>query len=186
MTFAVKAFFTAFRNALSHDEQLRSVRLHFIGTDYAAHDRARPSIRPIADEVGIGEFVEEIPQRIPYGETLRCLLEADALIMPGSDDPGYTASKIYPYVLARKPMLTIFRRESSVAEVVAATRCAQSALFDARTSPEQLCAEIERTWFASQAYRRAPDTNWPAFQPYTAEAMTARLAQFFDRILAAH
>ena len=42
----------------------------------------------------------------------------DALFMPGSDDPAYTASKIYPYLLTRKPLLAIFNAESPALAVL--------------------------------------------------------------------
>lgn len=182
MAQALRAFFAAFRRARSRDRELESVRLHFIGTDYAARDRARPSIAPIADEAGVAEWIQESPARISYGEALRCLLDAHALVVPGSDDPGYTASKIYPYILARKPMLTIFRRESSVVEVVASTRCAQCVLFDGNTPPHGIADAVDRNWFANRAYSRVPQTDWAAFRAYSAATMTARLSNFLGRI----
>lgn len=182
MAFALKAFFAAFRQAMARDHSLRSVRLHFIGTDYAAHARARASIVPIAAESGVAEWVDESPHRIPYSEALRCLLDAHALIVPGSDDPGYTASKLYPYILASKPMLAIFRRESSVADVIAETKCAEVATFDAETPLDRLVESIDQRWFLSKAYRLPPRTIWPAFHPYSAEAMTRRLSDFLKRI----
>lgn len=185
MAFSLRAFFRAFRLALERDEQIRRVRLQFIGTDYAPAERARPSITPLARECGVGEWVEESPARIGYGETLRCLLDAQALIVPGSDDPGYTASKLYPYVLARKPMLTIFHRDSSVNRIVADTGCARAVTFDGTTTCEALAGSIDEAWFAARSYLEPVVTNWKAFAPYSAETMTRRLSTFLGELPAA-
>ena len=89
-----------------------NLKIHFVGTSYAAFGKGMKTIEPLALEYGLGDIVVEHTDRIPYSQTLRCLLDADALIVPGSDDPGYTASKIYPYLLARKPMLAVFHYRS--------------------------------------------------------------------------
>jgi hypothetical protein len=120
-----------------------------------------------------------------YGETLQCLLDADALIIPGSDDSGYTASKLYPYILARRPLLAIFHRDSSVVDVLRSTRAGTCLTFDPATSDTALAKSVHEHWFQTQAYRQIPPTDWPAFEPYTARAMTARLCGFFDRLMPA-
>ena len=89
------------------------LRLHFIGTDYARAQDAQERIRPIARELGFDQTVIEWPSRIPYLETLRCLRDANALLVLGWDDPGYTASKIYPNILAERPLLTVLHERSS-------------------------------------------------------------------------
>ncbi|HEX8490310.1 MAG TPA: glycosyltransferase, partial [Chthoniobacterales bacterium] len=79
------------------------VRLHFVGTSYAMPHDATPSVLPIAEKYGVTPFVDETVPRVPYFHALRLVEDADFLIVPGSEDPQYTASKIYPYILARKP-----------------------------------------------------------------------------------
>ncbi|MCH7562952.1 MAG: glycosyltransferase, partial [Gemmatimonadetes bacterium] len=97
------------------------VRLHFVGTSYVTGDGARTTIAPLAAERGLQEHVHEEPRRLPYFDTLNLLMQADFLLVLGSDNPQYTASKIYPYILARKPLLVLFHEESSVVEVVRST-----------------------------------------------------------------
>src|SRR5260221_72781 len=122
MGFALRAFFKALAAMVHKQPGLRqSLRLHFVGTDYAPAERAQKSVEPLAAEFGVADLVSEQPQRIPYFQALQCLLDADALIVPGSDDPGYTASKLYPYILARKPLLAVFHESSSVVSVLRAT-----------------------------------------------------------------
>ena len=101
MEFALSALFTALADERRRDpDRYRSVRLHFVGTSYADEDSGEPTVSPVAQRCGVGDLVTELPRRISYFEALQCLVDADALLVPGSDDPGYTASKLYPYILA--------------------------------------------------------------------------------------
>lgn len=179
---ALAGLFTALREARETDPDLRRVRLHFIGTDYAAGARARHTILPLARRLGVDDQVAEHPHRIPYARALRCLADADALVVPGSNDPAYTASKIYPCVLARKPMLTLFHRDSPVNEFLRATRCSVAVGFAPGEDPAALARAVRSEWFAPRADRSPPRTDRAAFEPFTARAMTDRLLAFLDAL----
>jgi hypothetical protein len=73
---------------------------------------------PLAQKYGVVSNVVEITDRISYYHTLLTLQQADALFIPGSDDPKYTASKIYPYLLTRKPLLAVFNENSNAVEAI--------------------------------------------------------------------
>jgi hypothetical protein len=184
MKYSLTALMSAFRKAVSETSEFSKVRMHFLGTDYANKDRARHWVKPIAEELGVGDYVSESPERIPYFSVIRCLQQADALVVPGSDDPRYTASKLYPYIVANRPCLTIFHSDSSVNDVVKATNSCIPVEFESGISTEELSQRIFDQWFASKKYAQTPKTNWDAFQPYTAEAMTKRLVNVFEKALA--
>lgn len=183
MALAVRSFFYALNKCLESAPDLRcSLRVHFIGTSYAPKGRATGVVTPLAAEAGLSEVVSEVTDRIPYFETLQCLADADALFIPGSDDPGYTASKIYPYVLARKPLLAVFHEASSVVEVLEQTKAGKVVSFNSADSVESLGKRI-----ASMGWLLRPSaaaTDWTAFEPYTARAMTRRLCALFEQALA--
>jgi broad specificity phosphatase PhoE len=181
MAFAVRAFFTALkRYADEHSNLLERLHIHFIGTDYAPKDRARKTIEPLARECGVDNLVTEQTDRLPYFATLRCLSDADALFSPGSDDPGYTASKLYPYILAKKPLLAVFHQASSVVEVLRTTKAGRVVTFGNGRDLTEVANEIYKQWFACWPLP-APATDWNAFAPYTAREMTRRLCEAFDR-----
>ena len=173
----------AFRNALQSGQPLEHVRMHFLGTDYANKDQARHWVSPIAKELGVAEYVTEVPDRVPYFQVLRCLQQASALIVPGSDDPRYTASKLYPYILAARPCLTVFHQDSSVNGIMSETKAGVAVTFDSGDSVESVAKRIEQDWFSAKQYSCVPETNWDAFAPYTAESMTRRLTQIFDAVV---
>ena len=184
MALAARAFFTALRNARrASPADYEGVCIHFIGTDYAPPDRSRKTIEPIAVECGVGDMVEEISTRIPYFEALCCLQDADALIVLGSDDGGYTASKIYPYILAKKPLLAIFHEDSSVVGLVRKTNCGAVFTFNGQSTVTEIAKAIEGEWF-DPARPRNVQTNWEEFDSYSARKMTQKLCRVFDAVAA--
>jgi hypothetical protein len=182
---ALVAFFNAFRRALEEGIVGRdTVRIHFIGTDYGLRAPARPQVMPLAEQCGISTYVEEQPNRIPYLETLRCLLDADALLMFGSNESGYTPSRLFSSILARKPLLTIFHEESSVTLAMRELHAGVPVAFDATTSHDELARSVFDEWFVRRGFEVVPATSWNAFRPYSAEGMAERVAAVFDQAVA--
>lgn len=186
MALAAEGLFGALADGLRERPDLfEPVRMFFIGTDYAAEGQGRPTFAPIAEAHGVGERVVEQTDRVPYFEALHLLREADMLVLPGSDDPAYTASKLYPYILARRPMLAVFNERSSVVDILGATRAGQLATFSGHASPEDLRRRVRAVW--TEMLERlpfVPETDWAAFEPYTTREMTRRQVELFEQVLA--
>lgn len=183
MAFALRGFFTALQKSrISEPLKWANLELHFIGTDYAPGDRARKTVEPVAVECEVGDMVHEHPHRVPYFEALQCLMDADALIVPGSDDPGYTASKIYPYILAKKPLLAIFHEQSSVVNLLQTTKAGAVVTFASGEPVDKVADRISAVWF-THIEKPVPETDWQAFAPYTAREMTRRMCACFDNCL---
>ena len=184
MTRQITAFFNAFKMAQEAGTiRPDSVRLHFIGTDYASGSLARSQVTAIAKMCGVADCVVETPNRVPYLKTLRCLLEADALMMFGSDEPGYTASKLFQYVLARKPLLTIFHDDSSVTSLMRELHAGVSVSFRDADTEQEITLNVFQKWFETGGFERTPATLWDAFRPYTAEVMAHSITGIFHRVV---
>ncbi|WP_258139350.1 hypothetical protein [Mucilaginibacter phenanthrenivorans] len=110
---AISLALNALKNGIERNINLKSIKLYFIGTSYAANGHGTETIKPFAENMGLGDQVIEITDRIGFYHALTVLASADALFIPGSDDLNYTASKIYPYLSTRKPVLAIFSSTSS-------------------------------------------------------------------------
>jgi hypothetical protein len=179
MAFSVNAILKAVADWLrTKPGERNQLRIHFVGTDYAPGNQARKTIEPIAAEVGLLDVVKEQTERVPYFEALQCLLDSQALLVPGSDDPGYTASKVYPYVLARKPLLAVFRRESSVVKFIESTRAGQVVTFTEGDTCHEVARRITGTgWLGTPP--ATPQTDWSEFAPYTAREMARKLSNTF-------
>ena len=185
MAQAARALFGALADGLAQQPRLyEQVRLHFIGTDYAAAGKGKKTIEPLAAAFGpaVAQRVEERPARVPYFEVLRLLQEAAMLVIPGSMDPAYTASKLYPYILAQRPLLAIFNETSSVVDVLRQTGAGEVVTFAA---DEQATRErVHEAWTALlERLPFTPDTDWDAFAPYTARTMTERQVELFDQVV---
>lgn len=189
MATSLRIIFGAFKKGLKTNiDTFHKIQLSFIGTSYAKGDTGAKTIEPIAVEIGVGDYVHEQPARVPYFDSLRMLQEADILLIPGSDDQNYTASKLYPYIMAKKPILAVFSETSSVINVLKETNAGEYVTFKQHLSTEGLDAlenQFLEKWIqilTKLPFR--PDTNWQAFEPYTAREMTKKQANFFDKILA--
>ncbi len=185
MELALQIIFGALRRGLQTDPELfGQIKLYFIGTDYATRGRARKTVLPVADSLGVAKYVQEVPERIPYFEALQLLEDADFLLVPGSDDVQYTASKIYPYILARKPLLAVFNERSSVCQVLRATGAGDLLPFSSGDSAEAHTQPFVQLW--ADLLRRlpySPQVDWDAFAPYTAREMTKAQCQLFNRVV---
>jgi glycosyltransferase involved in cell wall biosynthesis len=182
---ALRVIFGALRRGLAGTPDLFGrLRLHFIGTDYATPDRARKWIEPVAREFGLLDRVHEFTGRIPYFDALQVLNDADLLIVPGSDDAQYTSSKIFPYILAGKPILGVFHRDSSVCSIVRETRAGHLVTLpvaDPVAAEEDFC----KAWAGVlRALPATPPTDWGAFERYSAREMARQHGLLFDRVRA--
>jgi hypothetical protein len=124
---AITPVFEALKKGLAvNPEIFGKLRFYFIGTSYAPAGKGTPTILPLAEKYGVAANVVEITDRISYYHTLLTLQQADALFIPGSDDPKYTASKVYPYLLTGKPLLAIFNEQSNAVKAI--KECTSDAL----------------------------------------------------------
>jgi hypothetical protein len=185
MATAARGLFGALRRGRKERPSLFGrVRMHFVGTSYAPAGEGEKTLEPIAEEYGVADAVTERTDRIPYFQSLRLLRNADHLVVPGSDNPDYTASKLYPYILSRRPVLAAFHENSSVVDILRDTGAGTAVTFDGRTDPEDLAQDVQAAWTPMlERLPYTPDTDWDAFQPYTAEAMTRRQVEVFDRVV---
>jgi hypothetical protein len=184
MDFTLATYFLALGHWLSEHEEIRkSLRIHFVGTSYAKAGTGKSNVMKLARAAGVADVVDEQTDRIPYSQTLRCLLDAEALIVLGTDDPGYTASKIYPYLLAEKPLLTVFHEESSVVNLIREVGGAVVVPFSTGEPVKAVAERIRREWLENERYRNPVPLDKDAFEPYTARTQAGQLAAFFRRCL---
>lgn len=159
------------------------MRFHFIGTDYAPPPLGREWARPIAASETVTEHVAEYCYRIPYFEALYYLMTADALIVVGSNDPTYSASKIFPYLLAHKPLLTIVHENSLMLELARGQNLPATYGFPSGDDPddiEKLVTQIHDEWFVAEGFRQKPNGDLAKLAEHTATGMSQRLAAIFD------
>lgn len=161
-------------------EFFNQLRICFIGTSYAPEGQGTPTILPLAREYDLGEHIVEITDRISFYHALVTLQQADALFIPGSDDPKYTASKIYPYLLCRKPLLTVFNSASSAVNILNEFGSFHNYTYDA--TPD-LHSKIYHFLLMMLNGEFEPETyNKTAEEKYSARNLTKQQCALFDRV----
>lgn len=179
-------FFALARERMKDPTSWRAVRLHFAGTSYAPQKKAIETVRPLAQQCGVADLVEETTDRVPYFEALKAMTEAAALLVIGSDSASYSASKLYPYILARKPMLSVLHENSPGAAILRELGAGEIVQFtpeDPHASEALACDALERLRIAALAHL-PPKLDWRRFSKYTAREMTRQLCKVFDDALA--
>src|SRR5579862_7121907 len=154
------------------------IRLHFIGTTYEANPRTT-LVEPLAREMGLGDRVTEHPARVPYLDALNLLTSADGIVALGSSEAHYTASKIFPSIFARKPLLAIYHEASSVCDIVRRSQGGTLVTYSDAHRAESRVPEITKALGDMFVYDPA-NVRWDVFDEYTAERMTERLAAVFE------
>jgi hypothetical protein len=127
----------------------------------------------------VESFVTEHCYRVPYFDALYYLVHADALVAVGSNDPTYSASKIFPYVLAERPMILIFNENSPVISIGRELKCGLRFGFRNSDDITQLVERVAAEWFFEGRMTEYLGSDRAAFLPYTARGMTGQLADFF-------
>jgi hypothetical protein len=179
---AVRAVFEAVRRGIQRSPQSFSkLRLHFVGTSYAANGEGPQGIIELAREAGIEAQVTEKAGRVAYLESLQVMIDSDALLLVGSEEPHYTASKVFPYILAQRPLLAVFHEESSATKILTETRACAPITFSAERLPAEsvtgILTELERLLALPREHQSELDRD--ALYTYTTPAMSARLAGVF-------
>lgn len=185
MVLANTLFLKAIKAGIDKVEEFKKIKVFYIGTSYDASTKAEKTIMPIAKQLGIEDRVIEITQRIPYFQSLKVLSEADILFVPGSDNIGYTASKIYAYAWLEKPLLTLFHSSSSVNTFMEECNIGLALQFDLETESaliEKIIAYIK----LSINTEKTNNVNWTAFEKYTASYQVKKQIELFNSVLENH
>lgn len=183
MSRAADLLFGAIRCVQDRAQPMAPMHLWFVGTDYAA-GRGEQTLAPIADATGIGASVTEVPERLPYLKALRLLQDGHLTIILGSDDASYSPSKVYPYLLARKPFIAIVHEASPVVPLLRAAGTGVVATFGSHEDVLQVAPRLADS-ITRLLRSLPPEADVPAsvLQPVMARELTRRQCGLFDLVL---
>ncbi len=182
MILANTLFLKAIKFGIDKINEFKNIKLFFIGTSYDSSHKADKTILPIATQLGISDRVIEVTQRIPYFQSLKVLSEADILFVPGSDNIGYTASKIYSYVWFHKPLLTLFHSSSSVNTFMNECNVGMDLQFD-KDSESIIIDKIMSYLLEAIKGANTKEVNWVAFEKYTAQHQVKKQIDLFNNVI---
>jgi hypothetical protein len=93
------------------------LRLHFFGTSNQRTE-SPPRVLPVAAEYGLTGIVTEHAPRLDYFEALRVLRDSTAVLLMGSRERHYTPSKVFPALVARRPVLAVMHEASNASDLL--------------------------------------------------------------------
>ena len=97
---------------------------------------------------------------------------------------NYTASKLYPYILSKKPLFSIFSKQSSTFQIINHANC--GTVIDIDESVEMSTTNL--TLFLNQLLKNPTETStdWNYFKRYSARQLTEEQTHIFDQAIVLH
>jgi hypothetical protein len=181
---ALSLLFKAINKGLKQQpEKFKRLHLYFVGTSYASAGKGRPTILPLAEEYSLSESVTEFTDRLPFYNGLKLLQSSDILLVTGSDDPQYTASKLYPYIQSGKAIIAILH-ESSNAVTIIKSCFPEEPVFTFPAADEKTVDGIfQYIEFLIDHSDHKPRLQNSAFEQFTAREMTRKQIQLFNKVI---
>jgi len=172
------------RFQLMRPRQARYLRFEFVATCRTPRDQPRPTVKPLADSLGVGDQVIEVAHGVSYLECLRIQSEADALLVLGSSELAHLPREALTGFLVDRPMLAIVFKGSQPETILRELNCAVLASLE--DGAPTLPAEDAICDFFSAAVRQFPAHSLPVRneevfrQRYSAASLTAQQTALFD------
>jgi hypothetical protein len=161
----------------------KRVRMNFIGTSNQPSDNSTFRVIPIARSAGVADAVHEVPQRIPFLQALTILSRSQGILLIGSDEPHYTASKIYPALMSGRPFLSLFHCASSSHSILSSAGGGLVHTYNQDGDDEELlsklAASLRKIVVTPNQIGRA---NPCAYAPFEARSVTSRFAAIFNEV----
>jgi hypothetical protein len=161
----------------------KSVRVSLIGVSGQPRGKDTLGLASLAARMGVTESVNILPNRIGYLDALRTMQDADMLLLLGTQYAHYTASKIFPYWLAEKPILGLFHEASSVFQILADLGGGRLIPYG-QTGPRESAAELARVIIetSNRGIRAMPARNPAGLTNYSGAAIAATYVSLFDEL----
>lgn len=184
----LRAFFGAVALLREHrPDRYSRLKLHFFGTSNLTDARAPERVTPVARQMGIAECVSETAPRVDYLDALTVLTQATAILLMGSSERHYTASKLYPAMLAGRPVLAIYHEASTVVDIL--SRAGRSPTVRLVTYGDEKRAESRREAISDelvglmeQPVYGSRDVDMSVMAQFSAESLAGELARLLDGV----
>lgn len=160
------------------------LRVHFVGTGSSPDDPAGHQVRPRAERMGVGDLVDEHPQRIGYVDALNHLARSDAVLVVGSTEAHYTPSKAFQALLSRRPVFAMLHKDSASVDVLRSKQAGSVLTFTEAALPPPADVAAALRSLVSAKTGDVGDFDDAAFDAYSARSSTRALAQALDLAVA--
>ncbi len=172
------------RMRAANPQLTKKLRLNFIGT-FPGFGVEQYQIMPIAEAEGVSDCVRELPARLPYLDALWVMSRSDGLVLIGSTEPHYTASKIYPALMSGRPFVSLFHRASSSHDILSTAGGGRAFAFSSMQELKSLELPLAEALHMLVCTPEIFGTANPgACATYHAAAIARRFGNIFDRLAA--
>jgi len=184
VTPSVRVLLAAFRRLRTEMPEVgRRIRLNFIGTSAQPNGALNYQVKPLAEAEGVSDAIREIPQRVPYLSALSAMVRSDGLLLIGSNEPHYNASKIYPSLMSGRPFLSLFHRASQAHSIVCSAGGGCNLSFENLEELNKMQASLANGLkILATANDKLGKANPAVYAPYEARAIAGRYAEIFDLV----
>ncbi len=173
------AFFKSISNLRKNGQWDENIQLWFIGTGPYPAKR----ITSYAKDHSIEDIVFEKRERYPFLQILNFLSAANTVMIIGSTEKHYTASKTYQSLLSHRPVVSIFHHESSAIKVMEDCKADQ---FTVRYKPNMNTDDIAKS-FEEVMLKRLSEKHWnpdlSALYQYSAKESARKLVEAIEKTL---
>jgi len=176
----IQHLFKAISQLYNEHKLPADLKLYFVGT--GAYKEK--SILDYAKEFHIEHLVHEQRERISYLEVIHLLKKAYGILVIGSTEKHYTASKVFQSLLSNTPVYSIFHKESDAAKILDECNAASYlSCYSAQQESATLYAEIKDKFeaFANKQIDWLP--NLSALEPYSAKASAQTLITSIEKVI---
>ncbi|MCK5538073.1 MAG: hypothetical protein KAI79_14705 [Bacteroidales bacterium] len=176
----LKLLFTHIAKLIKNKKWNINTHLFFLGTGNYQHK----SISEFAEEFEISEYIHEIRERFAFLNILNFLSEAKGVLVLGSTEKHYTASKIYQSILSKRPVFAVFHTDSSACQVMQECNADDYLCEYSETSNEsELSTQIETKWLAFLLEENNWMPNYNALDKYSAKQSAKVLVDGMEQAL---
>ena len=174
-----KHLFTAIKALINTNLWNPNIHFYFIGTGNYIHK----SVMEYATEQGVAEFVTEDRNRHAYLNVLDYLNNAAGIVILGSTEKHYTASKTFQALLSNTPVFTVFHTKSSAYQIMHETNAANYTIgYQPNFTETELQASFKSTLSNFVLQNSAWKPNLEALNKYSAEETTKAILRKIEEI----
>lgn len=181
----LQALFRALRVLRAREDNAHRLHLLFVGTGTRPSDPTSGTVEPVARAMGLTECVTEVAERQPYLEVLALLHRVQAVLVLGSTERHYTASKIFQAMHSRRPILALLHEASTSAGMLQGVPGVQCVTFgDEGPTETHLQNTLEALGkLLGDGSHGAVERDLAMLEQYSARVMAGRLATCFRAVL---
>lgn len=175
----IQSFFETVANLRKAGKWDEQIRLYFVGTGPYPAKR----IAAYAQDFGLEDIVREQRERFPFLHILNFLAKADRVLLIGSTEQHYTASKTFQCLLSKRPVLAMLHEKSSAVEVIRQTNA--DAFLMTYQDGEEVADLVEKLMPLLMDFQKEVDwqINLQPLEQYTAKASAGALVKALDEVL---